>query len=431
MKPRSTEPMTKNERGQALFATIVGISLILLLLLTALTITQNSGAILAKQLIYQGQALNAAQAGLTEGLSWFRRQTVQPVATFAPIRDLTATPPLDDTETQSIGLVRNYLISGPGRIWGRYELQKTGYTPATNTIDITAQRGKKGVGIVWQLESIGTVYVNNDPTKAYNVSPNAVLARATLRSEIQRLGINLPANAALCVSRSDRVNLQNNNVRIIGESKGGMAWVNSPSGGVPIGSGYSSTVSGTPATSSGITAAPDKFTIPMIFGVTLQELLGMADLVYTDLATLGADYPTIDPATGLPQSLPPMTLIVLNNPGGNFTFTQTQPLNGTGILVVLGNLTMAANSASVFNGLIYVQGTYTQLQPSSVNGSVIVDDATPAPAAGVRTVIMSGAGERPQIKYDVGLLNYVARRMGLYSTTRTPYIPCVAGQICN
>lgn len=423
--------MTKNERGQALFATIVGISLVLLLLLTALTITQNSGAILAKQLTYQGQALNAAQAGLTEGLSWFRRQSTQPVATFAPIRDLTATPPIDDTETQSIGLVRSYQISGPGRIWGRYELQKTGFTPATNTIDITLQRGKKGVGIVWQLESIGTVYVNNDPTKAYNAAPNVVLARATLRSEIQRLGLNLPTTAALCVSRSDRVNLQNTNVRIIGGSKGGMAWVNSPTPYVPIGSGYASTVSGTPATSSGITAAPNKFTIPMIFGVTLQELLGMADIVVPDVATLAANFPTINPATGLPQSLPPMTLIVLNNPGGTFTFTQTQPLNGTGILVVLGNLTIAANSASVFNGLIYVQGAYTQLQPSSVNGSVIVTDATPAPANGTRTVIMSGAGEWPQIKYDGGLLSYVARRMGLYNTTRTPYIPCVAGQICN
>ena len=49
----------------------------------------------ARALTYQGQALNAAQAGLTEGVSWFRRQTLQPVTTFQPVQNLAATPPID------------------------------------------------------------------------------------------------------------------------------------------------------------------------------------------------------------------------------------------------------------------------------------------------------------------------------------------------
>jgi hypothetical protein len=419
--------MTKNQKGQALLATIVGISLVLLMLLTTLTITQYSGKLLARQLTYQGQALNAAQAGLTEGRSWFVRQSVQPVVNFAPLFDQAAIPPIDDTEQASVGvgLVRNYLISAPGRVWGRYELDRTGATPATNSIDITTRRGKKGAGLIWQLESQGTVYVNNNPAVAYNVLPNQVLAKRTLLCEIQRLGLNLPANAALLVGRSDRVNIVNTDVQIKGGSTNyGMDWVNNPSGGLPTGAGYPSTVSGTGSGyTSGLSTAVNSLSIPSVFGVTQQELLNMADVQST--TNVAAILPT--PTSTLPQ----MSLIVLNSPGTNFTFDSVRPLTGTGILVVFGNLIIAANSNSVFNGLVYVQGTFTMSQPSTINGSVIVVDAAAAPAAGIRTVTLSGAGEKPVLRYDTGILSYVAQRMGQYKTSRNPYIPCSLGVICE
>lgn len=424
--------MTKNQKGQALLATIVGVSLVLLMLLTTLTITQYSGKLLARQLTYQGQALNAAQAGLTEGRSWFMRQAIQPVVNFAPQFNQGAVPPIDDTEQAWVGtgLVRNYLVSAPGRVWARYELNRTGATPATSTLDITSRRGKKGAGLIWQLESKGTVYINNNPGVAYNLSPNQVLANWTLRSEIQRLGLNIPANAALLVGRSDRVNLQNIDIQIKGGSGGyGMAWVNNPSGQTPIGAGFSSTVTGgLGQTNSSLSTVVNPLSIPSVFGITQQELLLMADrtVLTTNIS------PLFTPAGA--TTLPPMSIIVLNNPGANFVFNAAQPLNGSGILVVLGNLTISANSNSVFNGLVYVQGTFTMSQPSTINGAVIVvDPVAPAtvPAAGTRTVTLSGAGEKPVIRYDQNLLNYVAQRMGQYRTTRNPYIPCAPGVLCQ
>jgi hypothetical protein len=406
------------QRGQALMATIIGISLVLLVLLTTLTLTDLSRRLVARELTYNGQTVNVAQAGLTEGLSWFRRQTTQPVTTFAPVQDLSATPPIDDTETPATGLVRTYPISASSNVWARYELRKTGITGGTNTIDISSAKGLKGNGIAWQVESIGSVWIRNDSTKSYNQYPNKVLATRTLRSEIQRLAINLPCGqCALSVNKSNVVTISNTDVKVIGGANTGIAWVNDPSGGSPSGTGYNSTITGTPKTSSGITASPNKFTIGEVFGVTLQQLRGMADLEVTAVGQL-------------PTALPQMKLIILNNSGTTFTFDQSRPLTGSGVLVVLGNLNIAANSNSVWNGLIYVQGSYTQRQPSTVNGSVIVYDTASAGNTSV-TVTLAGAGEKPTLRFDSNFMNFMTTQMGLYNTTRAPYDPCTGTVNCQ
>jgi hypothetical protein len=473
--------MRKSEKGQALVSVVAGVSLVLLSLVVALIVTQFSGKAIHRQLTYQGQALNAAQAGLTEGLSWFRRQITQPVVTFYPVRDLTQVPEVNDTEDANctaagnnacVGLIRNYEVSAPGRVWARYELRRTrragdaaacdpvtemavGYAgnppgPAcylTQTLDITNSRGKVGAGVVWQIESEGIIYVRNSNAVAYNVLPNRVLARRKLRAEIQRLGINAPTNAALVTSRGDAVTLGNTDVKIDGNGQFGIAWVNTPAGSVPNGAGYTTPtvppnrqVPGTaPVVNSGIPATPSRFTIPYIFGLTEQELRAMANVdtgCYNPnpppnpppnpcYAAIGADPPA-------PLALPNMSLIVLNEPGNanqTFRFDAGRRLTGTGILVVLGNLEIAQNSNSVFNGLIFVRGRYTQRAPSTVNGTVIVD--SPAPVAGVRAVSIQGAGEDAVIRYDRNLLNFVARRMGVYDVSRSAYLPCKPREICD
>ena len=68
------------------------------------------------------QAVMAARSGLTEALSWLRRQTSQPVTQFAPILAEGAIPPVLDTEDPGIGLVRDFQISGS--LWARYEVWK-------------------------------------------------------------------------------------------------------------------------------------------------------------------------------------------------------------------------------------------------------------------------------------------------------------------
>ena len=147
--------MKRKERGQALLATIVGLSLVLLVLLATLTFTQFSGKLVARQLTFQGQALNAAEAGLTEGLSWFQGRAVQPVPTFNPS---LAT---NETENAAIGIVRTYQVSGPPKLKGRYEVTIGTAGTGVGTVDITARRGNpSGAGTIWQLESTGSAFAD-------------------------------------------------------------------------------------------------------------------------------------------------------------------------------------------------------------------------------------------------------------------------------
>lgn len=468
---------TQNERGQALIAVIIAVALVLGLLLTTLTVTTYSGRAVSRQLTYYGQTVNAAQAGLTEGLSWFRRQTDQPVKAFVPVRDLGLTPPINDTDDPNVGLVREYEISAPGRVWGRYELKKTpalapnatslsiknrwsnsaNYSindivleegtdpndPTTsyyrsksngnsnkkpknnhkgptavwepvNTMDVTRYKGMPSAGAVWQLESEGIVYVRNNPSVAYDIAPNRVLARAKLRTEIQRLTLNLPAASAVSVSRGGGVSLTSTAIRIRGGTKSALMYQaasGSPSGAALTPTPPNTQITGTsPVMQAGITAAPSRFTIPYIFGVTQSELESMADLNVSSVANL-------------PAALPSASLIVLRDPANSdatFEFTQTRPLTGTGVLVVFGNLTLRANSNSSFNGVIYVDGSYLQEAPSSVTGSVVVNNTHPTIT---RTFRMTGAGERSEIRYDANVIDFIEQRMGQYRVTRSAYAP--------
>ena len=99
------------QRGQALISTVVAISLVILVLLATITFTQFSNKAIARQLTYQGQALNAAQAGVTETLSWFRQQNVL-VTTFAPKQDLAANPQINETECPSVNAASERPESG-------------------------------------------------------------------------------------------------------------------------------------------------------------------------------------------------------------------------------------------------------------------------------------------------------------------------------
>jgi hypothetical protein len=255
------------------------------------------------------------------------------------------------------------------------------------------------------------VYVRNNPSVAYDVAPNRVLSRAKLRTEIQRLSLNLPAASAVSVSRGGGVSLTSTAIRIRGGTKSALmyqAGSGTPSGAAVTPTPPNAQVTGTsPVMQAGITAAPSRFTIPYIFGVTQNELETMADFKVSSVASL-------------PATLPSASLIVLRDPSDSnatFEFTQTRPLTGTGVLVVFGNLTLKANSNSSFNGVIYVDGSYLQEAPSSVTGSVVVNDTS------TRTFRMSGAGERSEIRYDANVIDFIEQRMGQYRITRSAYAP--------
>jgi Tfp pilus assembly protein PilX len=356
----------------ALVIVLFASTLVLLLLLTALTVTRLSGRMTARQLTAQGQAYNAASAGLTNALSWFVHQRVQPVVTFSPAGA--------DTEDSTIGLVRTYTISDPGRLTGRYEVRRTAVT------DVSARRGRSA-GTVWRIESAGYVYVQNNPNSGPGTNGNTILATKTMRSEIQRLALALPANAALNAINGRNVNVSASG-RVLGGTNGiGIAYP--PSTGTPRVSG---TVTGNPAQNT----TNGSFALTSVFGVTQQELIGMADIV-------------VDDERDLPDPMPTMSLIVIR---GNANFNPTKRLTGSGILVILGNLTLNPQSDAFYNGLIWVGGNLVISPPTSLTGSVIANG----------NVQLTGGSEIAEIDYDQSILDQIRLQKGNYLFSRTPWI---------
>ncbi|ANM29590.1 hypothetical protein ABI59_08370 [Acidobacteria bacterium Mor1] len=338
---------------------------------------QSAKQSISQQLAYEGQTTNAAQAGLVDTLSWFRRQTVQPVSSFAPVLDATASPPVNETDDASVGLVRQYEISDLGNVWGRYEVR------ISEVADVSQQRGKDNAGSVWELTSHGYVYIQHDDTKSYDESPNRILTQVEARTEIQRLTLVPPANAAINADRGDAVSTASS-TRIFSDGNIGIAYPNS---------------TGSPSRSGEVKAAILQSTvadynseISAVFGVSQQELIAMADI----RAASAAD---------LPDSLPGMSLVVIT---GNATFTSAQPLSGVGVLVVFGDLTLSAGSASSYNGLIYVTGDYTQGAPSSISGVVIAKG----------DVAIQGSSDFSEVNYDQSILSQIQRSLGQYRFTR-------------
>ena len=376
------------ERGAALIVVLFASALILLLLLTALTVTRTSGVIMARQLSSQGQATSAASAGLIETLSWFVRQRQQPVLNFNPQVDVGActhipahVPPAFDSEDPAVGITRTFEISNTGRVWGRYEVRR----PVVR--DVSLRRGKPQPGTVWQIESEGIVFVRNDPALAPDVDPNWVLARRTMRVDIQRLGLQAPANCAVCAVRGDNINVISPS-RIQGGAAGiGAAYP--PQTGAP---GVAAQITGSPSQST--TGNP--FTIEYIFGVTVNELMAMADLV-------------VDDERDLPNPIPDMSLVVIR---GNATFNATRTLQGSGILVVLGNLILNPRSNAFYSGVIWVGGTFVMTPPGTISGSLVANGS----------VQITGGSDVAEINYDPAITEQIRQQMGNYLYSRSPWI---------
>ncbi|HEX7151091.1 MAG TPA: hypothetical protein VF618_06350 [Thermoanaerobaculia bacterium] len=380
----------QHQRGAALISVIFAASLVLLLLMIALTLTRLSGRTLARQLTYQGQAINAAAAGINESLSWFIRQQPQPVVTFNPQIDPGGVcphvpphlPPVTDSEDPATGIVRSYEIMGTGRVHGRYDVRRTAVT------DISTRRGKAAAGTMWRIISEGTIYVRNDATKLPNEAPNVVLSRTSMAAELQRMSLALPAAAALAATRADRINVTN-----AGRVQGGTAG---------LGITYPR-FTGTPTIAGEVTGTPGphnwtngSFNLQDIFGVSQQELLTMADLV-------------VDSSNDLPETLPSMSLIVVR---GNATFNPTRKFTGSGIFIVLGNLTLNQGADAFFNGVVYVNGNLVISPPSNINGAVI----------GRSNVQLTGGSEVSELNYDAAILDQIRLQLGNYRFSRSPWV---------
>ena len=159
---------------------LVMMSLVILsgIMIASVEVFKTRQHVLDYQLHYHGQAVNTAKAGLIDALSWFRRQTAQPVETYAPLRDLGAVPPINETNDPYIGLVREYEITSEDtakadQIFARYEVRigRTfqdlgGDDHCVGVQDITRIKDPENQlasGRFWYIEAKGIIFQRLDP----------------------------------------------------------------------------------------------------------------------------------------------------------------------------------------------------------------------------------------------------------------------------
>lgn len=357
------------------------------------------------------EADNVARAGLVDAMAWFKRQASQPVrsglnmtlaaypdAAFYPRYNADATK--SSTIDENLGLVKEYELSSDGKKWARYEVLRQAVNPSTGTYndravhDITSQRidGKQdGEGYVWYIESAGYVYQRNDANTAYNVSPNKVIARVRASTEIRRLTLSLPTNAAYMVKTITGSSTAKNvaifkNGRIVGGTNTGVAAVS----GTPY-IASTAKVTGTPASSTGLSDP----TVYAVFGVPQSDLKLISDYVVTNTAQL-------------PSTMPDMSLIFVE---GNAVFSSTRTLNGSGVLFVNGNLTINANANVMYSGLIYVTGKATIMEPALISGSVIAYSGL--------TLSRATATDVAEIDFDNTIINSIKQQICQYRENKS------------
>lgn len=412
----SAKPRNR-QRGSALLAAMLT-SLVLAGMILAAT-GEMSAMRRATEIEFQAeaQARSLAEAGLVDAYAWFRRQTVQPVAAFSPRLDLLADPPINETDDPDVGLIREFEITNG--LWGQYVVRRGEtaepfsdadqdgvwdpgetfvdengdgiWTPAEGTRDVTRERGLPGSGAVWLVRSRGTIFRRPRLDLPLGEGPNARLAAAEVATEVRRLTIAPPADAAVCAGRLDKVTVGNRG-RIRGSATGVAAAAST--GSLTIYSG------GEVLTSTKSAGLPEYGTSYQgVFGVDLGQLKSMADIS----TSAGTD--------GLPLQIPDFSLVVVE---GDVTFSSSHPLRGTGLLVVHGNLTVEGGSNSFFNGVLHVSGDVTIRAPAYLRGTIIAEG---------RVDLAGTGGDYVEIEHDPDIVSRLLTVMGQYRLSKANYLP--------
>lgn len=381
----------ESERGVALVMGILFTIIISGLVVSGTLVMRAHRANTETSFRLHGQAAQFARAGLIEAMGWFRRSPTQPVTDFSPQLNALASPPVLETIDPDIGIAREFQISGP--VWGRYEVWKQwdsdpdptrlAWRQQVQCEDISVQSGVSGSGNVWKVQSIGYVFRQMDANVAFNEYPNQVLGTDLLGSELRRMTLAPPAQAALCVQTASTTTIDDK-VNIQGGTTGAGIFYLAGTGSVTLNS--SPTIVGTPGLSSSSTY--DDST-EAVFGVSEKELEALADDRITDPANF-------------PSPVAINSLYYVEAP--TLTFSDSLPLSGTAVVYVKGDVSFSYNSKSYFTGLLYVNGNLTIREPVDLNGTIICTG----------TVTVDGQSDWVNISYDDDALNALRTAIGQY-----------------
>lgn len=331
------------------------------------------------------QASQFARSGITECLSWFKKQTTQPVLTFAPVLDTSVKPARLETSEPDIGLVRDFRITG--NVWGRYEIYKPwdtdpdakrlAFRQRIQVRDISLESGQPVKGIVWRIVCVGTVYRRMEGSKAPNEWPNTIIAKEVLETEFHRtLSLTPPGKAALCSSRGDAVTL-GKRARVLGGGDGAGLYYLENTGKPKVLGG--STLNGLPAqaVSTAYSGTPSS-----VLGVSIEELKLLADIVAKDMKDL-------------PDTIPQGGVVVIQN-SLPVLVDSSKPLKGRGIVLFdTPYVYFSQGNLSDFYGLVYFTGQVLMDAPTRITGAVVAENV----------FTMQGTGDFSNLDYDETVLN--------------------------
>jgi hypothetical protein len=386
-------PTRAGEQGVALIIALWLTLIVAGLVVTGTLTLATSTAVTRLSFAANNQAVAVARSGLTETLNWMRRQTSQPVTTFAPVLNTSVSPQILDTTEPEIGLVREFRITGS--IWARYEVWKdwpTDPDPARRLRreilkceDVSGPRRSNGQGGAWHIRSVGYAYRKVDSSVAFNEWPNYVIAKDLLDVEVQRLILTLPGQAAVNVADGNSCHV-NTMGRILGGPTAGGIYYPQGTGTPTTGPANANRVTGTPSLAPGPTYN-DSY--EAVFGVPLSTLRSMATMIVTDM-------------NDFPRPVPNGALVIVED--NNIQFDNSKPLLGNGIVIAIGNTMISPGSYSNFSGFLYVDGNFTMRDPSEIRGSVLVTG----------NMTLQGSGDYATILYDEDVLNALRANLGNY-----------------
>lgn len=296
-----------------------------------------------------------ARSGVTETISWFQRQSQQPVLAFGPRYEPAASPPLVETIDPAVGLVREFEIHG--NLWGRYEVR------TADALDISSQRGAEHAGSVWQLGVRSYVYRRADSSVPFDQAPNRLVATEAMVTEIRSGRFNPPAPSPICVDDPSKLHL---GWRATVDGGGGPAFAYRDPNVV--------TDLVSPVPSIHTDAAVNGPSVPMVtydaeaeavFSMDLDEIRAHADIVLTrETASLASDDGVIrlqDSLVYVPRDLVHLGSLVVENcvvvvDGDVFLMqvTPTELSSFTGILYATGDVRLV--TSQTFTGALISRG---------------------------------------------------------------------------
>ncbi len=407
----------RSDRGSALLIAVIMAVAVVLLMAAGSQLIVTSFRETRQQQHFGAEVDNIARAGLVDAISWFRRQQMQPVRSgYPPTRYAWSDGAFDprvstdavknDTIDESIGIVKEYQLSENSALWARYEVKRqtnttvAAYDPYA-VHDITGERlftgEQNGQGYAWYLCSKGYIYRRKNASVPFDTSPNEVVARSKVSTEIRRLSLNTQVPCAFICNYGGTNSSRKVKVNPKGRIYGGTYGCGRSSGSAPQ-MVAGSTMTGTSSAYNPTSFMLSQHTPQYVLGVSTSDLKIMADYLVTDVSQL-------------PETLPDMTLIYVN---GNATFSSSRPLRSSGVLFVAGNLTISAGSNSTFSGLIYATGSATIEDPCFISGCVVAFN-------GLTLSRSSGATDVAEIRYDSAILDMVRQQICQYREMKSTY----------